>query len=173
MGPIWQAQLEESLVMLIGPAGNPIYCPIGHQIWGPLGKQDVCPNFALTAAKFVFSNSGNFRATLGQRQIRQSPRLALNAHSGNDWGPIPVLTGKSLSKQLLAPNLPRLILQTPDETPTTVMTIVNSVKLLDGMTIVTYPLDLHGMEMKMITNSKPPKRNVGFYFSIVGIFRLV
>src|SRR6218665_1982580 len=42
--------------------GNPIYCPIGHKIWGPLGKQDVCPNFALTAAKFVFSNSGNFRA---------------------------------------------------------------------------------------------------------------
>src|SRR6218665_1924154 len=144
MGPIWQAQLEESLVMLIGPAGNPI--------WGPLGKQEVCPNFALTAAKFVFSNSGNFRATLGQRQIRQSPRLALNAHSGNDWGPIPVLTGKSLSKQLLAPNLPRLILQTPDETPTTVMTIVNSVKLLDGMTIVTYPLDLHGVKMKMNPN---------------------
>src|SRR6218665_685966 len=35
---------------------------IGHQIWGPLGKQGVCPSFALTAAKFVFSNSGNFRA---------------------------------------------------------------------------------------------------------------
>src|SRR6218665_1486077 len=62
MGPIWQAQLGESLVMLIGPAGNPIYCPIGHQIWDPLGKQDVCPNFALTAAKFVFSHSENFRA---------------------------------------------------------------------------------------------------------------
>src|SRR6218665_339330 len=36
------------------------------------------------------------RATLGQRQIRQSPGLALNAHSGNDWGPIPVLTGQLL-----------------------------------------------------------------------------
>src|SRR6218665_2882877 len=46
----------------LAPAGNPIYCPIGHQIWGPLGKQDVCPNFALTAAKFLFSNSGKFRA---------------------------------------------------------------------------------------------------------------
>ena len=58
-------------------------------------------------------------------------------------------------KQELAPNLPRLILQTPEETPTTVMslmTIVNSVKLLDGMTIVTYPLDLHGVEMKMNPN---------------------
>src|SRR6218665_892962 len=33
------------------------------------------------------------RATLGQRQIRQSPGLALNAHSGNEWGKIPVLTG--------------------------------------------------------------------------------
>ena len=37
--------IRESLVMLIGPtAGNPIYCPIGHQIRGPLGKQDLCPN---------------------------------------------------------------------------------------------------------------------------------
>src|SRR6218665_4167979 len=34
------------------------------------------------------------RATLGQRQIRQSPGLALNAHSGNEWGKIPVLTGE-------------------------------------------------------------------------------
>src|SRR6218665_640032 len=33
------------------------------------------------------------RATLGQRQFRQSPGLALNAHSGNEWGKIPVLTG--------------------------------------------------------------------------------
>src|SRR6218665_1114298 len=33
------------------------------------------------------------RAILGQRQIRQSPGLALNAHSGNEWGKIPVLTG--------------------------------------------------------------------------------
>src|SRR6218665_3800305 len=24
-----------------------IYCPIGHQIWAPLGKQDVCPNLNL------------------------------------------------------------------------------------------------------------------------------
>src|SRR6218665_1573145 len=67
-----------------------IHFPIGNQIWGPLGKEDVCPNFALTVGKFVFSNSGNFR----QRQIRQSPGLALNAHSGNDWGQIPVLTGQ-------------------------------------------------------------------------------
>src|SRR6218665_1972820 len=33
------------------------------------------------------------RATLGQRQFRQSPGLALNAHLGNEWGKIPVLTG--------------------------------------------------------------------------------
>src|SRR6218665_2627769 len=48
----------------------------------------------------------------------------------------------------------RLILQTPKETPTTVMTIANSVKLLDGMTIVgpTCPLDLHGVDMKMNSN---------------------
>src|SRR6218665_1160306 len=36
------------------------------------------------------------RATLGQRQFRQSPGLALNAHSGNEWGKIPVLTGIGL-----------------------------------------------------------------------------
>src|SRR6218665_3156012 len=47
--------------------------------------------FALTVTKFVFSNS----ATLGQRQIRQSPGLALSAHSGNEWGKILVLTGHS------------------------------------------------------------------------------
>src|SRR6218665_4170053 len=34
------------------------------------------------------------RATLGQRQFRQSPGLAPNAHSGNEWGKIPVLTGE-------------------------------------------------------------------------------
>jgi len=43
MGPIWQAQLEESLVFLIGPSLVPNSLPFGHQIWGPLEK-DVCPN---------------------------------------------------------------------------------------------------------------------------------
>src|SRR6218665_1924726 len=42
--------------------GSQIHCPIGNHIWGPLGKEDVCPNFALTVTKFEFSNSGNFRA---------------------------------------------------------------------------------------------------------------
>src|SRR6218665_38464 len=65
-----------------------IHCPTGTQIWGPLGKENVCPNFALTV-----NLCSAIRATLGRRQIRQSPGLALNAHSGNDWGPIPVLTG--------------------------------------------------------------------------------
>src|SRR6218665_1059486 len=78
MGPIWQTQLGESLVMLIGPSWEPNLLPYWHQIWGPFGKQDVCPNGWVT---------------LRQRQIRQSPGLTLNAHSGNDWGPIPVLTG--------------------------------------------------------------------------------
>src|SRR6218665_1425806 len=36
--------------------GSQIHCSIGNQIWGPLGKQDVCPNFALTVGKFMFSN---------------------------------------------------------------------------------------------------------------------
>src|SRR6218665_1644166 len=58
---IWSAEIFASSqtrrqvsAAALAPAGNPIYCPIGHQ--------DVYPNFALTAAKFVFSNSGNFRA---------------------------------------------------------------------------------------------------------------
>src|SRR6218665_1905229 len=42
--------------------GSQIHCPIGNQIWGPLEKDDGCPNFSLTVGKFVFSNSGNFRA---------------------------------------------------------------------------------------------------------------
>src|SRR6218665_920584 len=42
--------------------GSQMHCSIENQIWGPLGKEDVCPNFALTVTKFVFSNSGNFRA---------------------------------------------------------------------------------------------------------------
>src|SRR6218665_3479919 len=75
MGPIWQAQLGESLVMLNGPswASKFIALYIGNQIWGPLGKDDVCPNF------------------------RQSPGLALNAHSGIELGKIPVLTGLGLA----------------------------------------------------------------------------
>jgi len=40
--------------------GSQIHCPYGNQIRGPLGKEDVCHNFALTVTKFVFSNSGNF-----------------------------------------------------------------------------------------------------------------
>src|SRR6218665_3349845 len=58
----------------LAPAGNPIYCPIGHQIRGPLGKQDLCPNFALTAAKFLFSDSGNFRAKADPPKPRSCPK---------------------------------------------------------------------------------------------------
>src|SRR6218665_1883624 len=69
--------------------GTQFIALLGTKFRGPLGKQDVCPNFALTAANFCSA----IRATLGQRQIRQSQSLALNAHSGNEWGKIPVLTG--------------------------------------------------------------------------------
>jgi len=41
MGPISQAQLGKSLIMPIGPAGLQIHRTIGHQIWGPLGKEDL------------------------------------------------------------------------------------------------------------------------------------
>src|SRR6218665_1458320 len=50
------------------------------------------------------------RATLGQRQIRQGPGLALNAHSGNDWGTIPVLTGKRIGLSMFISGLSRPIL---------------------------------------------------------------
>src|SRR6218665_4201540 len=40
------------------------------------------------------------RATLGQRQFRQSPGLALNAHSGNEWDKIPVLTGTPFQSKI-------------------------------------------------------------------------
>src|SRR6218665_3846813 len=44
------------------PSWEPNLLPYWAPNLGLLGKQHVCPNFALTAAKFVFSNSGNFRA---------------------------------------------------------------------------------------------------------------
>src|SRR6218665_2362940 len=52
--------------------------------------------FALTLPYRLPNFCSAIRATLGQRQICQSPGLALNAHSGNEWGKIPVLTGKRL-----------------------------------------------------------------------------
>src|SRR6218665_3780413 len=35
----------------------------------------------------------NIGEMLGQRQFRPSPGHALNSHSGNDWGQIPLLSG--------------------------------------------------------------------------------
>src|SRR6218665_2323586 len=57
--------------------GSQTHCPIGNQIWGPLGKEDVCPNFALTVVKFVFSNSGNFRAKANPPKPRSCPKRPL------------------------------------------------------------------------------------------------
>src|SRR6218665_2193916 len=54
--------------------------------------------FALTLPFRLPNFCSAIRATLGQRQFRQSPGLALNAHSGNEWGKIAVLTGRRLSK---------------------------------------------------------------------------
>src|SRR6218665_1197202 len=51
--------------------------------------------FALTLPKRLPNLCSAIRETLGQRQIRQSPGLTLNAHSGNEWGKIPLLTGNS------------------------------------------------------------------------------
>jgi len=60
--------------------GNLIHSPIGHHIWGPLGQEDVCPNFALTVTKFVFSNLGDFRVKANPPKLG----LALNAHADYD-----------------------------------------------------------------------------------------
>src|SRR6218665_3856437 len=69
--------------------GSQIYCIIENQIWGPIGKQDLCPNFALTAAKFVFSNSGNFRAKVNPPKPRSCPKRPfgqlVEQNSGADW----------------------------------------------------------------------------------------
>jgi len=74
--------------------GSQIHCPIVNQIRGPLGKEGVCPSFALTVNKFVFVHSGNFRAKANPPK----PRSCLNPHSGNEWGKIPVLTGTCLQR---------------------------------------------------------------------------
>src|SRR6218665_3248603 len=68
------AQLGESLVMLIGPSWEPNLLPFWAPNLGPLGKQDLCNNFALTAAKFLFSNSGNFRAKANPPKPRSCPK---------------------------------------------------------------------------------------------------
>src|SRR6218665_4217202 len=69
--------------------GSQIQCPIGNQIWGPLGKEDVCHNFALTVGKFVFSNSGNFRAKANPPKPRSCPKRPfgqwLGPNSSADW----------------------------------------------------------------------------------------
>src|SRR6218665_1778237 len=64
----------QSLAMLIGPSCPPIHCPVGNKIWGQLGKEDLCPNFALTVGKFVFSNAGNFRAKANPPKPRSCPK---------------------------------------------------------------------------------------------------
>src|SRR6218665_66962 len=72
--------------------GSQIHSPIGNQIWGPLGKDDVCPNFALTAAKFLFSNSGNFRAKAIPPKPRSCPKRpfaqSMGKNSSADWASI-------------------------------------------------------------------------------------
>src|SRR6218665_1973407 len=74
--------------------GSQIHCPIWNQIWGPFGKDDVCPNFSLTVGKFVFSNSGGFRAKANPTKPRSCPKRPFGQY---DCGPIPVLTGTRLA----------------------------------------------------------------------------
>src|SRR6218665_1213364 len=66
--------IRENLVMLIGPSWELNLLPYWAPNLGPIRQQDVCPNFALTAAKFVFSNSGNFRAKANPPKPRSCPK---------------------------------------------------------------------------------------------------
>jgi len=81
MGPIWQAQLGENLVMLIGLSWAPKFLALLEtKVGAHYGKK----MFALTLPKRLANLCSAFRATSGQRQIRQSPGLALSADLGND-----------------------------------------------------------------------------------------
>src|SRR6218665_3729261 len=70
-GPMWQAQLGESLVMLIGPSWEPNLLLYWAPNLGPIRENKI---FALTAAKFLFSNSGNFRAKAIPPKPRPCPK---------------------------------------------------------------------------------------------------
>src|SRR6218665_1219910 len=60
----------------------------------PSYLRDLCCPVSVLASCRVLCSA--IRATLLQRQICQSPGLALTAHyKGNEWGKIPVLTGHS------------------------------------------------------------------------------
>jgi len=71
--------------MLIGPSWAP-------KFKGPSGQEDVCHNFALTVAKFVFSNSGNVMEKANppkpMQVLPQTPIRAMTAmgpNFGADW----------------------------------------------------------------------------------------
>jgi len=75
--PIWQAKFGGEL----GYAHRP---QLGTQIWGPLGQEDVCPNFALTVVKIVFNNLGNFRAKTNPLKPRSCPKRPFLKSLGPD-----------------------------------------------------------------------------------------
>src|SRR6218665_1180546 len=80
MGPIWQAQLGESLVLLIDPSWVPNSLPFGHQILGPLGKEDVCPNgYQICVQQF-----GNFRAKANPPKPRSCPKCPFGQWKGKN-----------------------------------------------------------------------------------------
>jgi len=69
--------------------GSQIHCSIGNQIRGPLWKENVCHNFALTVNKFVFSYWGNLRAKANPPKPRSCPKCPsgqwLGPTSSADW----------------------------------------------------------------------------------------
>src|SRR6218665_3037453 len=83
-----EAHLASPIKGELGYAQRPIFgLPNSLPYWkpnlGPIRERRCLPYLC---PKRLANLCSAIRATLGQRQIRQSPGLALNAHSGNDWG---------------------------------------------------------------------------------------
>src|SRR6218665_590900 len=76
-----EAHLASQIWGELGYAHRP---QLGTQFWGPLGQEDVCPNFALTVVKIVFNNLGNFRAKTNPLKPRSCPKRPFLKSLGPD-----------------------------------------------------------------------------------------
>src|SRR6218665_786579 len=90
MGPIWQAQLGESLVMLIGPSWEPNLLSYWAPNLGPIRETRSLPELCPNGFQICVQQFGQL---YGKARYAKDQVLPLNAHSGNEWGKIPVLTG--------------------------------------------------------------------------------
>ena len=85
------SSIREELARLcsLAPVGLPNSLLYREPNLGPIKEQDVCRNFALTVGKFVFSNSGNFRAKANPPKPRSCPKRPfgqwMGKNSSSDW----------------------------------------------------------------------------------------